>query len=410
MKSKYLFQIVAVLAILVSALGTSQSAYASPQQAVQIVMRDLTYWNAVYPGFVDASRYEKWPLELAETHHFIVTAAPVSGDLTPLLLLLDTSGNEISRATGSLTSTQPVGSYYIQVQPETGGGTYNMTIREVVVVPSVSTVVNPSTIDVGQSSVATVSLNNVPAEGYTSAEFTCTYNPALVEVSNIADAGLFGADAAVAINGPQNGSFIFAVAGSNGNKATASGAAFTFSLKGLAAGDVVIECKARVSTDGNVLTDIAFTPITLTVKDVVVVVPDGTLTGQVVASKPVTVKLYKADNSVAATVAANADGTFSVAAPAGTYTVTASADGFLGAQGSSTLTSGNTSTMPNVSLLAGDIDNNGVIDQYDAMTIGMSYNTATPVAADLNNDSTINVLDLQLLANNYHKAGAVAWQ
>jgi hypothetical protein len=349
-------------------------------------------------------------LDLAETHNFIVTAAPVSGDLTPLLLLLDSSGNEISRATGSLTSNQPVGTYYIQVQPETGGGTYNMTIREVVVVPSVSTGVNPSTIDVGQSSVATVSLNNVPAEGYTSAEFTCTYNPALVEVSNIADAGLFGADAAVAINGPQNGSFIFAVAGSNGNKATTSGAAFTFGLKGLAAGDVVIECKARVSTGGNVLTDIAFTPITLTVKDVVVVVPDGTLTGQVLASKPVTVKLFKADNSVAATVVANADGTFSVAAPAGTYTVTASADGFLGAQGSSTLASGNTSTMSNVSLLAGDIDNNGVIDQYDAMTVGMSYNTATPAAADLNNDGTINVLDLQLLANNYHAAGAVAWQ
>ena len=40
----------------------------------------------------------------------------------------------------------------------------------------------------------------------------------------------------MAINGPQNGSFIVAIAGSNGNKATTSGAAFTFSLKGLAAG------------------------------------------------------------------------------------------------------------------------------------------------------------------------------
>ncbi len=407
MKFKYLFQIVAVLAILVSALGTGQSAQASPQQAVQIVMRDLTYWNAVYPGFVDASRYEKWPLNLAETHNFVVTASPTSGDLTPLLLLLDANGNEISRATGALTSTQPIGSYYIQVQPEVGGGNYNLTIREVVAVPSVSTVVNPSTIDVGQSSVASVSLNDVPAEGYTSAEFTCTYNPALVEVSNIADAGLFGTDAATAINGPQNGNFIFAVAGSNGKKATTSGVAFTFSLKGLAAGDVVIECKARVST-GGVLTDLPSTTVTLTVKDIVIL--DGTLTGQVLASKPVTVNLYKADNSIAATVVANADGTFSLAAPAGTYTVTASADGFLGAQGSSTLTSGATSTMPNVSLLAGDIDNNGVIDQFDAMTVGMSYNTATPAAADLNNDGTINVLDLELLASNYRKAGAIAWQ
>ena len=164
----------------------------------------------------------------------------------------------------------------------------------------------------------------MPAEGYTSAEFTCTYNPALVEVSNITDAGLFGTDAVTALNGPQNGNFIFAIAGSNGKKATTSGVAFTFSLKGLAAGDVVIECKARVST-GGVLTDLPSTTVTLTVKDIVIL--DGTLTGQVLASKPVTVNLYKSDNSIAATVVANADGTFSLAAPAGTYTVTASADG-----------------------------------------------------------------------------------
>ena len=80
-----------------------------------------------------------------------MTASPTSGDLTPLLLLLDANGNEISRATGALTSTQPIGSYYIQVQPEVGGGNYNLTIREVVPFPSVSTVVNPATIDVGQS-------------------------------------------------------------------------------------------------------------------------------------------------------------------------------------------------------------------------------------------------------------------
>ena len=37
------------------------------------------------------------------------------------------------------------------------------------------------------------------------------------------------------------------------------------------------------------------------------------------------------------------------------------------------------------------------------MTIGMSYNTATPPAADLNNDGTINVLDLEYLAQNYRR-------
>jgi hypothetical protein len=487
-------------------------------------------------------------------------------------------------------------------------------------------------------------LNNVPAEGYTSAEFTCTYNANLVEVSNILDAGLFGADSAAAINGPQNGSFIVAIAGSNGNKATTNGAAFTFSAKGLAAGQTMIECKARVSKGDNVLTALesivanltiigntptpTFTPTPVqspmptftstpegsptpiftatatsavsdwltftnskygfefkyppdsqietggTDTDTIIHLPfapgtnlgtkylqmivaenanpcqsplatqsmletsetvvingisflkqtgqDGTaghinkwvaystsrdntcvsldfvlraanpgvfttppplydevaetavfgqivstyawltivptatptftstpvesptatftstpvesptptststpvesptptalpstlgaLTGQVLASKPVTVSLYNADNSLAASATANADGTFSLTAPAGTYTVRATVSGFLSAQGSVTLTGGSTSTMPTVSLLAGDIDNNNVIDQLDALTIGMSYNTAVPAAADLNNDGVINVLDLELLALNYRKTGPVAWQ
>ena len=66
--------------------------------------------------------------------------------------------------------------------------------------------------------------------------------------------------------------------------------------------------------------------------------------------------------------------------------------------------------MPPISLLAGDIANNNVNDQFDAITLGMSYNTATPEAADLNNDGVINVLDLELLARNYRATGPVAWQ
>jgi hypothetical protein len=129
----------------------------------------------------------------------------------------------------------------------------------------------------------------------------------------------------------------------------------------------------------------------------------------VLAGKPVNVSLLDG-NTVVTAVTANADGTFSLTAPAGAYTVRASASGFLSAEGSVTLTAGSTSTMPNITLLAGDIDNNGVIDQFDAMTIGMSYNTASPEAADLNNDGVINVLDLELLAQNYRKTGPVPWQ
>jgi hypothetical protein len=134
------------------------------------------------------------------------------------------------------------------------------------------------------------------------------------------------------------------------------------------------------------------------------------LTGQVLAGKPVTVGLYDATNTLITSVAANANGTFSLTAPAGTYTVRATASGFLSAQGSATLTSGGTSTMPTITLLAGDLDGNNVIDQLDALTIGMNYNTASPAAADLNNDGVINVLDLELLAQNYRETGPILWQ
>ena len=137
--------------------------------------------------------------------------------------------------------------------------------------------------------------------------------------------------------------------------------------------------------------------------------PDGTLAGQITASKPVTLKIYDSSNTLVASTQTGSAGTFSLNAPAGVYTVVASADGFLSAQGSATLTVGNATIMPILVLIAGDIDNNNVIDQFDAMTIGMGYNSTTPAAADLNNDGIINVLDLELLARNYRKTGPIAW-
>ncbi|MDQ3004077.1 MAG: hypothetical protein M3R47_01635, partial [Chloroflexota bacterium] len=52
------------------------------------------------------------------------------------------------------------------------------------------------------------------------------------------------------------GSFIVAIAGSNNNKATTSGTAFTFDVKGLQAGQTALECTARVSKGDNVLSDL----------------------------------------------------------------------------------------------------------------------------------------------------------
>jgi len=279
--------------------------------------------------------------------------------------------------------------------------------------PYVLTDANPQGIIVGETGLVTVSLINTPVEGYRSAEFTCTYAPSLIEVSNITVAGLFGPNSVSALNGPQNGSFILAIAGTNGNKATTSGAAFTFNVRGLQSGQTNIECRARVSIGDTTLENILYIPDTLTIfGNALTATPPAApaISGQVFAGKLVTIRLFNPDTTLAATTTANANGTFSFTAPAGMYTVVASAPGYLNAQGSATLANGGNTVMPLVSLPAGDIDGNGVIDQFDALTLGMNYNASSPAVADLNNDGIINVLDMELLAANYHKSGALAWQ
>ena len=320
--------------------------------------------------------------------------------------------------------------------------------------PFVSTTVNPASIVVGGTTSVSVNLNNVPVEGYKSAEFTCSYDAELVEKNNIAATDLFGADPVVAIHDPQNGSFIVAVAGTDSNRATTSGPAFTFGAKGLQAGQSPIQCTARVSKGDNVPIDLPASGASLTIlgadspptssvpptstpgghehptatgvtatgmpvesttpeptiSPTSTPSPNGSLSGQVIASKPVTLSLLDASGVEITSVVANPDGTFTLTPLAGDYTLIASASGFLSHQGSANITAGNTTVLPATSLLAGDVDGNNVIDQFDALTIGMSYTSSTPDSADLNSDSIIDFLDLELLAENYREMGPSSWE
>jgi len=269
----------------------------------------------------------------------------------------------------------------------------------------VSASLTPPSVLIGETSNVTVNLNNIPAGGFASAEFTCTYDPALVEVSAVTPTDLFGPDPIAVVSGPQNGSFVFAVAGSVGNKATSDGSVFTFSAKGLQIGQPSIDCQVRASTGDLVLITIPSEPARLEVIDDVPVPTEGTFAGQVIAGKPVTITLKDQSGSVAGAVVVNPDGTFSLSIPAGTYTAVASAPGYLRAQGTVSIVSGGTTTIQTISLLAGDIDGNDVIDHFDALTIGINYNGTEPAAADLSNDGTINVLELEILSPNYRQVG-----
>ncbi|MBT3315712.1 MAG: peptidoglycan DD-metalloendopeptidase family protein [Anaerolineae bacterium] len=391
---------------------------------LQIVSRDTINWDTVYSGSIDAYRYERWSLQLSEEmNSFTITATALTDRLTPFVLLLDSYGHELARGTGTLNTIQPAGNYFVQIQPQEGAGFYNL-LAEKNTLPSgpYASVLAPSSLNIGDVGLVTVYLGNTPPEGYTSAEFMCNYSDNL-EVSNIVVKELFGDNPAIAINNPQNSDFIVAIAGSSLQRATTSGAAFTFEITAISAGEAHIECPASISKGDGILTAIESISASLTVSDSPAPMSTGfsatspasqnnpastsALTGKVTANKPVTINLYDTNNALIASGFTNSEGLFSLFVPAGTYTAVAEANGFLKSRYLVTLIEGDTGITLDIHLLAGDIDQNNVIDQFDAMTIGMSYNTAAPNSADLNNDGIINVLDLGILAANYRAISAL---
>lgn len=94
-------------------------------------------------------------------------------------------------------------------------------------------------------------------------------------------------------------------------------------------------------------------------------------------------------------------------APAGTYSVTANEDGFLAATCDGVVhTADALTTLADVVLLAGDINDDGVIDITDATAIGAVFGSTDPEVADLNDDGVVDILDLILMAANFGQTSA----
>src|SRR5689334_5056366 len=127
MKLKPTLQVLMILALFAASLGVNGSVKAAPASGI-IVNRDLVFWEATYSGYVDANRFERWQFAFGQTYTFTVTAIQASGDLVPRIRLLDQNGNEISTQQGTLTSTQPIGNYSVQIEPVSGSGSYTLTI------------------------------------------------------------------------------------------------------------------------------------------------------------------------------------------------------------------------------------------------------------------------------------------
>jgi hypothetical protein len=120
----------------------------------------------------------------------------------------------------------------------------------------------------------------------------------------------------------------------------------------------------------------------------------------------ITVQLIGLDGTAIAEALTAADGAFSFSAvPLGVHTLRLSAPQHLTIERAVIVeTDGQTITVDNTILPAGDADSNGLIDILDATLLGANFDVTVPPApanADLNGDGLINLADLVLMGGNF---------
>jgi hypothetical protein len=137
----------------------------------------------------------------------------------------------------------------------------------------------------------------------------------------------------------------------------------------------------------------------------------GSFTGQIqlegrVPGNQAGVTILVNELGVATTTTPNGDFTLADL-DLGAYSLTASSPGFLSVTCTGAALNGEATPVTGVTLLAGDLNNDGVIDVADAAQIGLAVDGNNSGAeADLNLDGAANVLDLILLATNFGQSTA----
>lgn len=107
------------------------------------------------------------------------------------------------------------------------------------------------------------------------------------------------------------------------------------------------------------------------------------------------------------------DGRFTISnITPGTYASSAALAGYLCARRDGVVvTSGGAVSLPDVTLLAGDVNGDDVVNIYDLVQLGSVYGSSPPgdPRVDFNQDNVVNVFDLVLLGGNYCKSCPRAW-
>jgi hypothetical protein len=103
------------------------------------------------------------------------------------------------------------------------------------------------------------------------------------------------------------------------------------------------------------------------------------------------------------TATSAADGSYSLVTDAGTYTMTFSHAAYLPQSMLVTGFAGTTTTVPNITLLGGDVNGDDTIDILDLVAVGSQFgsNSPNPPTADVNGDGEVDIIDIVLVAKNF---------
>ena len=104
------------------------------------------------------------------------------------------------------------------------------------------------------------------------------------------------------------------------------------------------------------------------------------------------------------------DGSFRLEVPPGTYRVEAFAAGYLGAEALGVeVRAGETASLPEITLVGGDVDGDEAIDVRDAALISEHFGELEAGAWDINGDGIADVFDLVKVGIHFGELGPLSW-
>jgi uncharacterized repeat protein (TIGR01451 family) len=141
----------------------------------------------------------------------------------------------------------------------------------------------------------------------------------------------------------------------------------------------------------------------------------GTIQGNVLYAPVLTdmsgtaIEAYEtAGSTMVGSTTTDAMGYYTLDLPDDNYDVYAERGNYLNGVYNQTVVSGTTVTLPDVTLLGGDMDDNGTVNIVDISNIALNFGGSGP-AGDLNGDGTVNIVDISGAAANFGQIEPVPW-